>query len=46
MMVDMAMSCAKKENTLIQLQEQLSCKIKHSTKLAPQEGLYLAKVLY
>jgi len=46
MMVDMAMSCAKGERTLIQLQEQLDCKVKHSSKLASQEGLYLAKVLY
>jgi len=46
MMVDIAMACAQKEITLNQLNEQLNCKIKHSTKLAPQEGLYLAKVLY
>jgi len=46
MMVDMAMSCAKKEMTLEQLKEQVDCQIKHSTKLASQEGLYLAKVLY
>jgi len=46
MMVDMAMSCAKEAYTLAQLKEQLQCKIKHSTKLAPQEGLYLAKVIY
>lgn len=46
MMVDMALACAKKEMDVIQLQEQLDCKTKHSTKLAPQEGLYLAKVLY
>ncbi len=46
MMVDMAMSCAKKEMTLAQLKEQLDCQKKHSTKLAPPEGLYLAKILY
>jgi tRNA pseudouridine38-40 synthase len=46
MMIDMAMACAKGKMTLIQLQEQLDCKVKHSTKLASQEGLYLAKVLY
>ena len=46
MMVDMAMSCAKKEMTLTQLKEQLDCQKKHSTKLAPPEGLYLAKVTY
>lgn len=46
MMVDMAMSCAKKEMTLTQLKEQLDCLKKHSTKLAPPEGLYLAKIIY
>ncbi len=46
MMVEMAMSCAKKERTINQLQEQLECRAKYSTKLAPQEGLYLARVLY
>lgn len=46
MMVDMAMSCAKNEMTMTQLQEQLACQNKHSTKLAPPEGLYLAKIIY
>lgn len=46
MMVDAAMSCAKNEMTMTQLQEQLACLNKHSTKLAPPEGLYLAKILY
>lgn len=46
MMVDTAMSCAKNEMTLTQLQEQLTCQNKHSTKLAPPEGLYLAKIIY
>lgn len=46
MMVDMAMSCALKELTMIQLKEQLNCQKKHSTRLAPPEGLYLAKVFY
>ena len=46
MMVEVAMAYAKGEMSLIQLQEQLNCQKKHSTKLAPQEGLYLAKVLY
>lgn len=46
MMVDMAMSCAKNEITLRQLKEQLKCQKKHSTKLAPPEGLYLARILY
>jgi tRNA pseudouridine38-40 synthase len=46
MMVDMAMAYAQDEISLVQLKEQLNCQEKHSTKLAPQEGLYLAKVLY
>ncbi|MCW8821516.1 MAG: tRNA pseudouridine(38-40) synthase TruA, partial [Sulfurovum sp.] len=46
MMVDTAMSCAKNEMTMSQLQEQLTCQNKHSTKLAPPEGLYLAKIIY
>ncbi|MCO4846101.1 MAG: tRNA pseudouridine(38-40) synthase TruA [Sulfurovum sp.] len=46
MMVDTAMSCAKNEMTMAQLHEQLNCQIKHTTKLAPPEGLYLAKILY
>lgn len=46
MMVDTAMSCAKNDMTITQLQEQLSCQKKHSTKLAPPEGLYLAKIIY
>ena len=46
MMVDAAMCCAKKELTLTQLQEQLNCQKKHTTKLAPPEGLYLAKIIY
>ena len=46
MMVDAAMLYAKNEMTTIQLQEQLNCQIKHTTKLAPPEGLYLAKIIY
>ena len=46
MMVDAAMQCAKAEMTLTQLQEQLKCSHKHTTNLAPPEGLYLAKILY
>lgn len=46
MMVDTAMSYAKNEMTITQLQEQLTCQNKHSTKLAPPEGLYLAKIIY
>lgn len=46
MMVEVAMAYAKNEMNITQLQEQLNCHKKHSSKLAPQEGLYLAKVLY
>lgn len=46
MMVDAAMLCAKEEMSLMQLQEQLDCTKKHTTRLAPPEGLYLAKILY
>ncbi|WP_309496195.1 tRNA pseudouridine(38-40) synthase TruA [Sulfurovum sp.] len=46
MMVDAAMQCAKGEMSLIQLQEQIACDHKYTTKLAPPEGLYLAKILY
>ncbi len=46
MMVDAAMQCAKEEISLIQLQEQITCDTKYTTKLAPPEGLYLAKILY
>jgi tRNA pseudouridine38-40 synthase len=45
-MVDAAMLCTKDELTLAQLKEQLACQHKHTTKLAPPEGLYLAKILY
>lgn len=46
MMVEAAMQCARGEMTLKQLLEQIECQEKHSTRLAPPEGLYLAKILY
>lgn len=46
MMIDAAMLCAKGEMTLTQLQEQIASQKKHTTKLAPPEGLYLARILY
>lgn len=46
MMVDAAMLCAQNEMTTIQLQEQLECQKKHTSRLAPAEGLYLARILY
>ena len=46
MMIDAAMRCAREEMTLSQLKEQLACHQKHTTNLAPPQGLYLAKILY
>ena len=46
MMVESAMLCAKGEMTLEQLAEQIECQKKHTSKLAPPEGLYLARVQY
>jgi len=46
MMVEAAIACAKGELNLTQLEEQLHCVKKHISKLAPPEGLYLAKILY
>ena len=46
MMVDAAMLCARHEMSLEQLQEQLSCQEKHTSRLAPAEGLYLANIVY
>ena len=46
MMVDAAMQCATGKLSLEALEEQLSCACKHSTKLAPPEGLYLARIIY
>lgn len=46
MMVEAAMMCAKGELRLTQLEEQISCVQKHTSKLAPPEGLYLARIFY
>ncbi len=46
MMVEAAMLCATNKLTLPQLKEQLDCQNRHTTKLAPAEGLYLAKIIY
>ena len=46
MMVEAAMLCARGKMTLEQLVEQIDCQVKHCTKLAPPEGLYLARVQY
>jgi len=46
MMVDAAIRFAKGELTLNDIKEQLQCHKKHTTKLAPAEGLYLARIIY
>ena len=46
MMIDTAMMYARSELTLEQLKEQLDCKHKHISNLAPPQGLYLARILY
>ena len=46
MMVDTAMLYAQNKLTILQLKEQLNCRNKHTTKLAPAQGLYLAKIIY
>jgi tRNA pseudouridine38-40 synthase len=46
MMVDAAISYAQDKISLTSLQEQIDVKRQHTTKLAPPEGLYLAKILY
>ena len=46
MMVDAAMLYAREILTQEQLLEQINCQKKHTTTLAPPEGLYLAKILY
>ena len=46
MMVESAMLYAQGLLSMDQLQTQLQCQSKHCTKLAPPEGLYLARVQY
>jgi len=46
MMVDFSMQVAQGKQTLEGLKEQLSLKKRYSTKLAPPEGLYLARIIY
>ena len=46
MMVDAAMQVAYGTLTVEALKTQLLCQKKHTTKLAPPQGLYLAHVLY
>ena len=46
MMVEAAMHCARGEMTTRQLSEQIECQERYITRLAPPEGLYLARILY
>jgi len=46
MMVAFAMQVATQEKTVLELEEQLYLRMKYSTKLAPPEGLYLARIIY
>lgn len=46
MMVDTAMQVAQQTLTLEELQAQLSCQKRHNTRLAPPQGLYLARIIY
>lgn len=46
MMVDATMQVARNELSIEALKTQLACKERHTTKLAPAEGLYLARILY
>lgn len=46
MMVEAAMQCANGTLSISELKEQVACIHKHTTRLAPAQGLYLARVLY
>ncbi len=46
MMIAFAMQVATQEKSLLELEEQLYLHTRHSTKLAPPEGLYLARIVY
>lgn len=46
MMVEVAMQVALGEMTREQQREQLTLQKRHTTKLAPPEGLYLARIIY
>ncbi len=46
MMIDFAMQVAMEKRTIQELSEQLTLKKRHSTKLAPPQGLYLTKIFY
>ncbi|MDQ1325758.1 MAG: tRNA pseudouridine synthase [Campylobacterota bacterium] len=46
MMIDAAMACASGKMSIEALNQQLECKKRHTTKLAPPNGLYLARITY
>ncbi len=46
MMIEASMLYAKNELSMSSLHEQLRCKKKHTSRLAPPEGLYLANIIY
>ena len=46
MMIEAAMLCARNEMSISQLKEQLECHKRHTNRLAPAEGLYLARIVY
>jgi len=46
MMVEFAMQVAQEKQSINDLKEQLSLEKRHVTKLAPPEGLYLARIIY
>ncbi len=46
MMVEATMQCARGQLSAKQLKEQIECQERHITRLAPPEGLYLARINY
>lgn len=46
MMIEAAMQCATGEMSLVNLKEQIDKKKRTTTRLAPPEGLYLARIVY
>lgn len=46
MMIEASMKCANSSLPLFLLQEQINTSKKHTTSLAPAQGLYLARIIY
>jgi tRNA pseudouridine38-40 synthase len=46
MMIESAMQCAKKEMTITELKGQLAGEKRYNHRLAPPQGLYLARIFY